>query len=399
MYNGATGEQLEAAIFIGPVYGMRLKHMVEDKWNARGKGRKEVRTHQPTGGRGAQGGLKIGEMDRDAIIAHGGMAFVKESYMERSDGATISVCTSCGMIPIYNPRLAIQMCALCDGPVRYAGDTVHNLELLPPLGRPKSTIVQVEIPYSTKLLIQEQETYLNLASRFITTRGVECLTPFQYSGKTSEVVKELPRIHYPSTTVARYTEEADPLKMTMEEYRELAVGLQQKKDELDMIQDEQEQVEQLQRQEEMALQQEQGLIAAQPAVSGVIPVVSLLPAGQAVFASPGPALLPAGPSSLLPASEQAGGMLPPGGPSMPTYVQAPPGGGGPVIVVDTTEDAIRREIPMAGRMGRRSMDMVMGGSPFMGGSTSFMGGGGGGSGGGGGGAPMNHAPVHVNKME
>jgi DNA-directed RNA polymerase beta subunit len=86
MYNGATGEQIQAAIFIGPVYGMRLKHMVEDKWNARGKGRKEVRTHQPTGGRGAQGGLKIGEMDRDAIIAHGGMAFVKESFMERSDG-------------------------------------------------------------------------------------------------------------------------------------------------------------------------------------------------------------------------------------------------------------------------------------------------------------------------
>jgi len=78
MYNGATGEQIQAAIFIGPVYGMRLKHMVEDKWQARAQGRKEVRTHQPTGGRGAQGGLKIGEMDRDAIIAHAGMAFVKE---------------------------------------------------------------------------------------------------------------------------------------------------------------------------------------------------------------------------------------------------------------------------------------------------------------------------------
>lgn len=75
MYNGATGEQINASIFIGPVYGMRLKHMVEDKWQARGKGRKEVRTHQPTAGRGAQGGLKIGEMDRDAIVGHATAAF------------------------------------------------------------------------------------------------------------------------------------------------------------------------------------------------------------------------------------------------------------------------------------------------------------------------------------
>jgi DNA-directed RNA polymerase beta subunit len=118
MYNGATGEQIPAAIFIGPVYGMRLKHMVEDKWNARGKGKKEVRTHQPTGGRGAQGGLKIGEMDRDAIIAHRGMSFVKESFMERSDGAKFPICVACGTIPIYNPRLGIAICSLCDGPVK-----------------------------------------------------------------------------------------------------------------------------------------------------------------------------------------------------------------------------------------------------------------------------------------
>ena len=150
LYNGATGEQIQANIFIGPVYGMRLKHMVEDKWNARGKGRKEVRTHQPTGGRGAQGGLKIGEMDRDAIIAHGGMAFVKESFMERADMAKFPICVACGTIPIYNPRLNIAICPLCDGPVKYMGDTIHNLEILPPLGRPKSKIVEVEMPYSTK---------------------------------------------------------------------------------------------------------------------------------------------------------------------------------------------------------------------------------------------------------
>lgn len=221
MYNGATGEQIPATIFIGPVYGMRLKHMVEDKWQARGQGRKEVRTHQPTGGRGAQGGLKIGEMDRDAIIAHGGMAFVKESFMERSDGAKIPICVACGTIPIYNPRLNISICPLCDGPVKYVGDTVNNLEILPPLGRPKSKIVEVHMPYSTKLLSQEQEAYLNLTMRYITTSGVTRLSPLEYSGKSSEVIKELPRLILPETVAPAYIEEVPQAVLTVEQLRSM----------------------------------------------------------------------------------------------------------------------------------------------------------------------------------
>jgi hypothetical protein len=221
MYNGATGEQIQAAIFIGPVYGMRLKHMVEDKWQARGKGRKEVRTHQPTGGRGAQGGLKIGEMDRDAIIAHGGMSFVKESFMERSDGAKFPLCVACGTIPIYNPRLNIAICALCDGPVKYTGDTVNTLEILPPLGRPKSKIVEVEMPYSTKLLSQEQETYLNLTMRYITTSSIERLKALEFSGTSSEVVKELPRLILPETVVPAYIEEIPKAVLSVEQLRSM----------------------------------------------------------------------------------------------------------------------------------------------------------------------------------
>jgi hypothetical protein len=191
MYNGATGEQINASIFIGPVYGMRLKHMVEDKWQARGKGRKETRTHQPTAGRGSQGGLKIGEMDRDAINGHAIASFLKEAYMERSDGAKIPICISCGTVPIYNPRLNITLCSLCDGPLQYIGNTVNNLELLPPLGRPKSRIVEVEIPYATKLLAQEQEGFLNVSMRFITTKGVECLRPVDRKLYPIEEVEEV----------------------------------------------------------------------------------------------------------------------------------------------------------------------------------------------------------------
>ena len=239
MYNGATGEQIPATIFIGPVYGMRLKHMVEDKWNARGQGRKEVRTHQPTGGRGAQGGLKIGEMDRDAIIAHAGMSFVKESYMERSDGAKMPMCVACGMIPIHNPKLNISICPMCDGPVRYSGDSVHNLEILPPLGRPKSKIVQVEMPFSTKLLTQEQETYLNLSMRYITTSGVERLTPLESSGTASQVAIELPRLILPPTTAPAYIQPAEQPKFTLEELNSMEASMaEQLNPKLDVIAEE-----------------------------------------------------------------------------------------------------------------------------------------------------------------
>ena len=224
MYNGATGEQIQASIFIGPVYGMRLKHMVEDKWQARGKGRKEARTHQPTGGRGAQGGLKIGEMDRDSIIGHGITSFVKESYMERSDGEKIPICVACGTIPIYNPTLRIAICSLCDGPVRYIGDNVQTLEILPPLGRPKSRIVEVEMPYSTKLLTQEQETYLNLGMRFITTSGITRLNPLEYAGASDEVRTELKRVFLPETSVPAYVEHSSNGVLSVEQLRSMAAS-------------------------------------------------------------------------------------------------------------------------------------------------------------------------------
>jgi DNA-directed RNA polymerase II subunit RPB2 len=233
MYNGATGEQIQAAIFVGPVYGMRLKHMVEDKWQARGQGRKEQRTHQPTAGRGAQGGLKIGEMDRDAIIAHAGMAFVKESFMERSDGAMIAICTVCGTLPIYNPKLGLAICSMCDGPVKYVGDSVHNLEILPPLGRPKSKIVQVEMPYSMKLLTQEQETFLNLTMRYITTSGIQRLTPLEYSGKSSEVASELPQLIRPEIMVPAYMDPEEKPPLTAEQLESMAASARENRNKIE----------------------------------------------------------------------------------------------------------------------------------------------------------------------
>jgi DNA-directed RNA polymerase II subunit RPB2 len=88
LYNGQTGEMMEADIFMGPIYYQRLKQMVEDKINYRDTGPKKSLTKQPTQGRSNEGGMRIGEMERDGLVAHGMAKFMRESFMERSDGHT-----------------------------------------------------------------------------------------------------------------------------------------------------------------------------------------------------------------------------------------------------------------------------------------------------------------------
>jgi DNA-directed RNA polymerase II subunit RPB2 len=104
MYNGRTGEQIHTEIFIGPTYYQRLKHMVADKINYRLNGPVNVTTRQPTKGRGNNGGLRIGEMERDSILAHGITGFLKESLLERSDKYSFSIENSIGNIAVLNKK-------------------------------------------------------------------------------------------------------------------------------------------------------------------------------------------------------------------------------------------------------------------------------------------------------
>lgn len=173
MYDGMSGQLIPTQMFIGNVYTMRLKHMPEDKWNARGEGKREQRTHQPTGGRGAQGGLRIGEMERDAILGHGISGFLQESIMKRADGYTTIVCNGCGTIPIFNEREQLTICPMCDGPVKYIGATANNLEILPPLKRSVATFSKINIPYAYKLLDQEMNAYMNMGMRVLTEADVK----------------------------------------------------------------------------------------------------------------------------------------------------------------------------------------------------------------------------------
>merc|ERR1712146_131174 len=97
MYCGITGKEMETQIFIGPTYYSRLKHMVLDKVHSRSIGPRQALTRQPLEGRSRNGGLKIGEMEKDAMVAHGVGQFLKERMMETSDITTVKICDKCGL--------------------------------------------------------------------------------------------------------------------------------------------------------------------------------------------------------------------------------------------------------------------------------------------------------------
>jgi len=146
LYNGMTGEQHEVAVFTGPVFYQRLKHMVNDKQHSRAIGPMVNLTRQPAEGRSRDGGLRFGEMERDAMISHGASKFIRGRMYDASDKYQVHVCKKCGLIAKYNDEMNVHCCMTCEN---------------------RSDFAYVEIPYACKLLFQELIT-MNIAPRMIT---------------------------------------------------------------------------------------------------------------------------------------------------------------------------------------------------------------------------------------
>ncbi len=131
MYDGITGRGYEARILVGPCYYQKLHHMVANKIQARARGPVTLLTKQPTAGRVKQGGLRLGEMEKDCLIAHGASLLLKERFS--SDKYTVPVCIRCGLVAIEDRAKGKKYCPVCK----------------------KSDISEVDISYAFKLMLDE----------------------------------------------------------------------------------------------------------------------------------------------------------------------------------------------------------------------------------------------------
>ncbi|MFH2027961.1 MAG: DNA-directed RNA polymerase subunit B [Nanoarchaeota archaeon] len=131
-YNAQTGEQYQAKIYVGNMYYLKLKHMVSNKIHARARGPIQLLTRQPTEGRAKEGGLRLGEMEKDTFVAHGASLLLKERF--DSDKTIVPVCEGCGIIAVRDEFKNKSYCPIC-------GDNVK--------------ISMIEISYAFKLILDE----------------------------------------------------------------------------------------------------------------------------------------------------------------------------------------------------------------------------------------------------
>jgi len=131
MYSATTGERMTAKIFVGNMYYLKLKRMVKGLIHGRASGKIALLTRQPIEGRSRGGALRLGEMEQQALVAHGASLLLKERY--DSDKVILPICIQCGSIGIDDTIKGKIYCPQCSS---------ENVE-------------PIEVSYAFKLLLEE----------------------------------------------------------------------------------------------------------------------------------------------------------------------------------------------------------------------------------------------------
>jgi DNA-directed RNA polymerase subunit B len=131
MYDGISGRMLTAKIYVGEMYYLRLKYMVANKLHARASGKVQLLTRQPIEGRSMGGALRLGEMEQEALVAHGASLLLKERY--DSDRVVLPICAKCGYLAVDDKIRNKTTCPACSS----------------------NEIEKVEVSYAFKLLVDE----------------------------------------------------------------------------------------------------------------------------------------------------------------------------------------------------------------------------------------------------
>jgi len=163
--------------------------MVQDKINYRAGGPRVALTRQTNHGRSNDGGLKIGDMERDCILSHGMSAFMCDSMMKRGDAYQMAICNQSGTIAIYHRDTQQFYSPMVDGPLMFEKTETDTFtpSLITKYGKEFS---KVDVPYCLKLLIHEL-TAMNVQMRLITSDNIENLTTYgkKTLGKFEDYVK------------------------------------------------------------------------------------------------------------------------------------------------------------------------------------------------------------------